>query len=400
MTRWRWATIPALLVAALVVPTSSGGAIGCDPAAPATCSLRELGARAGIRIGAAVDPGQLGDGLLTTTLAREFSSLTAENAMKWYAVEPTRGNEDYAGADALVAFAEAHGMEVRGHNLLWAQDAYTPAWVKAITDPDDLRAVVEHHISSEVGRYAGRVPRWDVVNEPLASVGTGTSGSVFERVLGPGWLADAYRTAHQADPGAELWLNEYGTDWVPGKHAALLALVRQLLRDGAPLDGIGLQTHRLGVDGPDRATFERQLRDFADLGLKVAITELDVAIRPGDPTGLARQAEAYRTIVESCLAVTSCVEVTTWGISDRDTWLDGQGILPAPTRPLLFDDDFAPKPAREAVAAALAAGRVGATTTTTMGGGAGAASTTSTAVPSGSGAPPASPVPADPAYTG
>jgi endo-1,4-beta-xylanase len=319
--------------------------------------LREEAERDGIRIGATLSAAQISDPRYAATLSREFSALTPENAMKWYATEPTRGGFDFSGADAVMAFAEQHQMEVRGHNLVWAQDRYTPDWVKAITDPADMRAVVRAHIAAVMGRYKGRIHRWDVVNEPLARLGAGPGDNVFRRVLGPGWIAEAFRDAHEVDPSAELWLNEASTDWVPGKHDALVALVRGLLADGVPIAGVGLQTHRPGVAGPNEAAFERTLNDFASLGVKVAITELDVPTKPGDPTGLVRQAQAYRTIVSSCLAVPACTEVTTWGLSDAHTWLNATGTFPTPTRPLMFDDEYRAKPAFDAVRAALAAGR-------------------------------------------
>ena len=337
------AWIAAALVMTLITPAeaqvSSGPSANpeaqtgssCVPAAPTGCTLRELAPAAGIRVGAVLSPTQIDEPDYARTLSSEFSALTAENAMKWYSVESTRGVLDFSGADAVLQFAEDHDMEVRGHNLVWAQDQFTQQWIKDLTDPNELRGVLYDHIDAVLGRYAGRIRRWDVVNEPLATTGAGLSDSVFGRVLGPDWLADVYRHAHEVDPTAELWLNEFGADWVPGKHQALLTLVKGLLDDGVPLDGIGLQTHRLSVDGPDRLVFEQQLRDYAALGLRVALTEVDVAVRPGDSTGLARQAEAYATIFSACLAVPACEEVTMWGVTDAATWLDSQGILPAPT---------------------------------------------------------------------
>jgi endo-1,4-beta-xylanase len=326
---------------------------GCDRRYPSTCSLREAAAVTGLRMGATLDPAQVGDAAYTEVLHREFDALTPENALKMYSIQNQRGVWTFAGADAVVGNAEANGMEVRGHTLVWAQDTYTPAWVAGITDPAELQAVTDEYIATVVGRYAGRIPRWDVVNEPLATYGTSRSGSVWDDLLGAGWIAAAFRTAHAADPAAELWINEYGTDWVPGKHAAFLSLVAALVADGVPVHGVGIQTHRTSTAGPDVAVFRRQLEDFAALGLKVAITELDI---PTDPTGQGAamaQAAAYRRIVEACLAVPACVEVTTWGITDADTWLDGLGIFRTPTRPLLFDEHLQPKPAHRSVLAAL-----------------------------------------------
>jgi len=180
---------------------------------------------------------------------------------------------------------------------------------------------------------------------------------VWDDLLGPGWVADAFRAAHAADPAAELWLNEYGTDWVAGKHEALLALVAGLVRDGVPIHGVGIQTHRTSTAGPDVAAFRRQLADFTALGLKVALTEVDVPTDPTDAAGSYTQAGAYGRIAQACLAVPGCVEITTWGLSDADTWLDSLGVFRTPTRPLLFDEALAPKPAYRTVLAVLCAGR-------------------------------------------
>jgi len=327
----------------------------CVPAQPSTCTLRQLADLAGIRLGASAEASEVLPGAYAETLAREFSSVTPENAMKWYTTNPGPGVFEFADADLVVGFAAANAMAVRAHTLLWTQDTFTPGWVLGITDGDELASRVSEHVTAVAGRYAGQVARWDVVNEPLVTGGTALSDSVFHRLLPSGWMASVFSAVRAADPVAELWINEYGTDWVPGKHEAFLALVGDLLAAGAPIDGVGLQVHRPSVDGPDRVTFEQQLRDFTDLGLAVAITELDIPIPPGDDGALLAQAQAYRTIVEACLAVTGCEEITVWGVTDANTWLDGLGIFPAPTRPLLFDDDFAAKPAYVAVRDALAA---------------------------------------------
>ena len=392
--RVRGAVLTVVVLSAIVGAGSSQAVVGA-PRPP----LRDLAARVPLRIGATLGPDQIADPEYAGTLAREFNSVTPENAMKWYSIQSTRGTFDFTGADAIVAFAEAHSMEIRGHNLIWANDQYTPAWVKAITDPDELRAVVQEHVRTVLEHFRGHVHRWDVVNEPLDTFGTGPADTVFSRVLGADWVTEVYRYAHQVDPTIELWINEFGTDYLPAKQARLLGLARHLLAAGVPLTGIGVQTHRISVDGPDRAAFERMLRQFAALGLQVAITEADVRVLPDDPHGLTRQAAAYRTIVSSCLAVPACREVTFWGVTDRDSWLNADASIRQPPRPLLFDDAFAPKPAYDAVAEVLEAGRAGATTTTT-------APVTPTATSTSSGpepatAPvPATPLPATPTFTG
>lgn len=325
----------------------------CDPSAPATCSLRQLADLAGIRIGSTAEPYEITDPAYATVLAREFNSVTPENALKLYATQPTEGTWDFSGADEIVRFAEDNDMTIRGHTLVWAQDTYTPAWVKSIADPMALKTVVENHITATMNHFAGKIPRWDVVNEPLASVGTGQSSSVFWS-LGPDWIADAFRLAHTLDPSTELWLNEYGTDWVPGKHEALVALVSSLVDAGVPIKGVGLQMHRLPGSVLDTDKFAQQMRDFTALGLEVAVTELDIPVSPTDPGALESQALEYARIVSACLLVDGCVEVTLWGLTDGSTWLDSFGIFATPTRPLLFDNAFAPKPAYDAVRRVLA----------------------------------------------
>ena len=325
----------------------------CDPSAPATCSLRQLADLAGIRIGSTAEPYEITDPSYSSVLAREFNSVTPENALKWYATQASEGTWDFSGADEIVRFADDHDMTIRGHTLVWAQDTYTVAWVKSIADPVALKTVVENHITATMNHFAGKIPRWDVVNEPLASVGTGQSTSVFWS-LGPEWIADAFRLAHTLDPSAELWLNEYGTDWVPGKHEALVALVSGLVDAGVPIKGVGLQMHRLPGAVLETEKFASQMRDFTALGLEVAVTELDIPVAPDDPGALQSQALEYARVVSACLMVDGCVEVTLWGLTDGSTWLDSVGLFATPTRPLLFDNAFAPKPAYDAVRGVLA----------------------------------------------
>ena len=400
-TRGRWSLVAAGLVVAASLGSPTSAPSGADPGSSA---LRPRAVAAGLRFGATLEPAQIADPDYAATLAAEFSSVTAENAMKWYAIEPERDAVDFSGADAVLGFAEANGMEVRGHALIWAQDRFTPAWVLAITDPDELRAEVEDHVRSVLERYRGRIHRWDVVNEPLDTMGGARSDNVFERVLGPDWIGDVFRLAHEVDPDAELWLNEYGPDWNPTKHRALVALLRQLRSEGVPVHGVGIQTHRLTAGPPDRRTFEGILRDYAALGLRVALTEVDVPTTPDAPGEVLLQAATFETLVVSCLAVPACEEVTTWGVTDGDTWLDSLGLLPVPTRPLLFDERFRPKPAHRAVARVLDGGRAAARASSPWASPPMAPpTTTEIEPPSGPAAgvaPPASPVSADPTYTG
>lgn len=208
---------------------------------------------------------------------------------------------------------------------------------------------MEEHITTVAGRWAGRIAQWDVLNEPLAAVldpptADGLDDNVFRLLLGPGYVAEALHLARAADPAAKLFVNENGIE-VPGpRQDRFFALVQDLLAAGAPLDGVGFQAH-LGLipvgQHPDEATIAASLQRFADLGLTVELTELDVTLvfRPGDlPSRIAFQGRYYRSAVAACASLPGCSGVTTWGLSDRSTWL--RSFFGFTDWPLPFDDDW------------------------------------------------------------
>jgi GH35 family endo-1,4-beta-xylanase len=312
--------------------------------------LRALAAARGVTIGSAVNATALEqEPAFGATLGTEFSGVTPEDAMKWVRVEPTQGRYDWRQADEVVDFATAHGQKVRGHTLVWYHSL--PDWLTGGTfTTDELRALLKQHIETEAGRYAGRVAAWDVVNEALNPDGTLRSSIWLDR-LGPGYIADAFRWAHAADPAAKLYINEFGAEWANPKSNALYALVRDLRAQGVPIDGVGFQTH-VAVDSA-LAGLGDTLRRFAGLGVDVAITELDVRIPlPVDDAKLGAQARAYTRAVEACLAVPRCVSVTTWGFTDAHSWISS---IPGYGAATLFDEQLRPKPAYDAVHAVLAA---------------------------------------------
>lgn len=310
-----------------------------------TLTLRELATNAGVLVGAAVEPEHIAnDPQFGPTLAQEFSSLTPENKMKWDTTEPVRGQFDFTPGDALVDFAEQHGMRVRGTALFWGR-LQLPDYVKAAASADDARAMLTIHISTVVQHWAGRVAEWDVVNEPLTLLGDpGTTDGLDDHVmlqkLGPGYIAEALAIAHAADPAAKLYLNDFFVE-IPGqKQDRFVRLASDLLAAGAPLHGIGIESHMGFVGFPSGDVLEAAIRRFTDLGLEVELTEVDV---PALTRGLSAQADSYRSIFAACLAVPGCRAVTTWGVSDRYSWLRNFG---APGEiPLLFDDDWRRKPA-------------------------------------------------------
>ena len=309
--------------------------------------LRVLAKRAGLEIGTAVRGNVLDRNRAYRQLVeRQFSTITPENEMKWEAIEGERGTYDFDPADRIVDHAEDAGQKVRGHTLIW--HAQLPGWVREL-GPRELRQTMREHIHRVMGRYDKRVGVWDVVNEPITDEG-GLRESVFQRRLGEGYIADAFRTAHVADRDAKLYLNEIGAEGINPKSNRLYEIVRGLKSSGVPIDGVGFQTHSNlnGLPGD----FVANMRRFRALGLDVAITEGDVALKvPPSAADLRAQARVYSRMVRACLTV-KCASLTLWGFTDGRSWIpETQAGMGSAT---LLDESLRPKPAFRAVQRALA----------------------------------------------
>ncbi|KUN85565.1 endo-1,4-beta-xylanase [Streptomyces bungoensis] len=315
--------------------------------------LRDLAAAKGKVVGTAVTGSKL-TGAYGDVAGTQFSSLTPGNAMKWGSVEPTRGSFDWTEADQIVAFAQAHHQQVRGHTLVWHNQ--NPSWLtNGGFTPAQLGSLLHDHIDTEVGRYKGKIAAWDVVNEPFNEDGTYRSTIWYDN-LGSGYIANALTWAHAADPDAKLYINDYNVEGVDAKSTALYNLVRSLKAQGVPIDGVGLQAHLILGQVP--STLQQNIQRFADLGVDVAITELDIRMQtPADSTRLTQQKADFKSVVAACAAVTRCVDVTVWGFADSDSWVPG--TFPGYGAATPYDDNYAPKPAYYGIAEAL-----GGTTTT------------------------------------
>ena len=311
--------------------------------------LRDLAPRP--LIGTAVNTDLLGsDATYTAILDREFNSVTPENAMKWESVERERGVLDFSAADRLVAHARAHRQVVRGHTLVWHNQL--PAWLTSGTFTDDeLEAILHQHITDEVSHFRGRIYAWDVVNEAFNEDGT-LRDTIWLRQLGPGYIAKAFRWAHEADPHAKLYYNDYNLESIGPKSDAAYALVRDLRRQGVRIDGVGFQGH-LGIQYPYPDTLGANLERFAAAGVDVAITEADVRMPlPVTDEKLATQADYFAGMLDSCQAVRRCVSFTVWGFDDGHSWVPGVFAGEGAATP--FDASYRPKPAYFALRDALA----------------------------------------------
>jgi len=339
-------SLTAVLAAQTAAPegtASSSHHSGQSPGAGAVPrdSLRALASRVGLRIGTAVNT----DALATNATYRQitadqFSTVTPENVMKWQLVEPTKGTYDWSAADQLVEFAQAHGQLVHGHVLVW--HSQLPDWLTTGNyTPAQLRDLLRKHISDEVSHFRGHIWQWDVVNEAFNDDGT-MRDTLWLRALGPGYIADAFRWAHRADPHALLLYNDYNIEGLGAKSDAVYELVKQLRAQGVPIDGVGLQTHLDTQYGfPDQ--MQQNMQRFADLGLKLALTEVDVrSTLPVTSTVQLAQNADYSQSLQACLLVRQCISYTVWGFGDAYSWVPG--VFAGQGAADIYDENLQPKP--------------------------------------------------------
>jgi endo-1,4-beta-xylanase len=307
--------------------------------ADAATTLASAAAAKGRYFGTAVAANHLGEAAYASTLNTEFNSVTAENEMKWDAVEPTRNSFNFSAADQIVNHAVSRNMTVRGHTLVW--HSQLPSWVGSL-GAADLRSAMNNHINRVMGQYKGKIHSWDVVNEAFQDGSSGARrSSPFQDKLGNGFIEEAFRTARAADPAAKLCYNDYNTDGVNAKSNAVYAMVKDFKARGVPIDCVGFQSH-FNSQSPVPGDYQANLQRFADLGVDVQITELDI-----EGSGTA-QATSYGNVVKACLAVTRCTGITVWGVTDKYSWR-------ASGTPLLFDSNYNKKPAYDAVVSAFGA---------------------------------------------
>jgi len=332
-------------------------------------SLAALAAKRGLIFGSAVSTPQLDDPAYLGLVRQECAAVVAENAQKMYAILPEPEAWDFGGADALAEFAARNGLDLRGHALLWNHPDYLPDWVmetefrNAAAAEDFLRG----YIGRVAGRYAPQIYAWDVVNETLDPETGELRDTPFTKALGPQVINIAFDAAKAAAPGAKLAYNDY-MSWEDGHEThrtAVLRLLERLLAQDAPVTGLGIQGHAKWTDREAEFSPARQKawRGFLDevtgMGLDLYVTELDV--NDGDATGpdAVRDAEiaAYtKDYLDLMLDYPETKEVLTWGLADHDSWIQAfvdEGELVR--RPLPFDDEYRPKPMREAMAAAFRA---------------------------------------------
>lgn len=318
-----------------------------------TASLRDLAEKRGLRVGTAVSPGPLtNEPIYAETLAREFNQVEPENAAKFGPIHPRQDQYNFDPVDALVSFATDHHMTVRGHTLVWHNQ--NPAWLTRGTFNAEQLADIQHdHIRTVVGRYAGKIYAWDVVNEAFNDNGT-LRKTIWCDTQSTAYIERALRWAHEADPTALLFYNDYAAEGINAKSDAIYAMAKDFKTRGVPLNGIGLQMH-LTAKPPTMESMEANIRRITGLGLQVQYTELDVRLSliDGHATeeSLATEAKIYGGLTALCLKYKLCTAIQTWGFTDAHSWIDNQ--YKGMGAGLEIDEKYQPKPAYKAMQAAM-----------------------------------------------
>jgi endo-1,4-beta-xylanase len=334
-----------------------GGAAGDDGR-----TLRDVAAQTSRLVGAAISTPYLTEVPYAATTGSQFSYITAEYEMKWDALEPSPGVFTFANADALVDFATQNGMQVKGHTLLWYQAL--PAWVSALATPDAVSAAMLNHITQVVAHFKGKIRAWDVVNEawddnsvqPALRGVRNPADLVFYAQLGPGYIDAAFQAAHDADPGALLFYNDYAIEGPTPKADAVYAMIQSMRARGVPIDGLGMQMHvGPAAVSPSAADVVANMARMAALPLEISISEMDVPTcgLAADPStrNLVQQGRVH-DLAAACMGQPQCKTITFWGVTDKYTWLNTPAnaafygcAADDPPRPLLFDETYAKKPA-------------------------------------------------------
>lgn len=309
-------------------------------------------------------------------IKKHFNTISPENVLKWESVHPKPGHYNFGPADRYVEFGVQNQMFIIGHNLIWHNQ--TPAWVfkdesGAPLTRDALLQRMHDHILTVVGRYKGKIKGWDVVNEAVGDDGS-MRKSPWLKIIGDDYLLKAYQFAHEADPDAQLYYNDYSMETGP-KRAGIIALLKKLKAQGAPITAVGIQGH-YKMDWPATNDVEDTIEAFAGLGLKVMITELDMDVLPkvtgshGADIGMnfqlraqenpytnglpdavqqalaRRYADLFKVFVKHRDQIT---RVTFWGVTDADSWLNNWPVRGRTDYPLLFDRGCGTKPAFAAI---------------------------------------------------
>lgn len=303
-------------------------------------------------MGAALEASSIDNATDLALLKRHFNSLTAENSMKWSLIQPTEGNFNWTDADKIVEFAQANGMQVRGHTFAW--HSQVPEWVfkdgTALASKEKVLERLRTHITAVMTRYKGKIYAWDVLNEAISD-GSDVyrPESKWQTICGEDYIFEAFKTARSIDPDAKLFYNDYSAT-NPTKRDKIYGLLKKL-KDENLVDGMGLQSH-WNVDYPSNDLITAAFDKYTSLGIKLQITELDVSVYTSDKqTQVAYTADVEKKLTAAYARYfelfkrykSSITGITFWGIADNHTWLDNFPVKGRKNYPFLFDQNGVPK---------------------------------------------------------
>jgi len=326
-----------------------------DEPAPETGSLAEIAREKSFYIGAAVNMAD--NPAYRKLVPSEYNSITPENYTKWRQLLANEaiGNYDFSKADAIVDYAVENGVRVRGHTLIWGKFSgrtypkeLDNLIAEAADPPAELRRIMQEHIQTVMTHFKGRITVWDVVNEPLSMDGVYLDENIFLNTLGRSYIAESFRMAREADPSAQLFINEQFGNYAGELVELFFDLLEWLLEENVPIDGVGIQAHNI-FKTHNLDEFRQFVQRVADLGLLVEVTEFDARIRlfGEEPDPYQAQGDYMAEYARICIENPACIGFTVWGLSDASTWFDW--VTPVnrmlPNDPLLFNVNLRPKPA-------------------------------------------------------
>lgn len=317
-------------------------------------TLLQAAEKRNMLVGAAIEPQYLDEPQYAKILKEQFNFITPENRMKWGFIHPKKDQYDFSKADKVVDFALNNKMKVRGHTLVWHIE--NPDWLTTQTwTKEQALAILENHIKTVVGHYKGKVYAWDVVNEVLDAFTL--RETLWYKAIGPEYIEKAFIWAHEADPDAKLFINDFFIEEKGVKSDLLYKYVKELLDKKVPLDGVGFQFH-IDMENPmDMARINENVKRFTDLGLEVHFTEVDIRIT-GLPTDelLQKQAKMYSDLMNLALNYEKVNAFTMWGVTDKHSWVPV--TYPEAGAAHIYDNEYNPKPAYKALVEALEKGAV------------------------------------------
>ncbi|MGG4466536.1 endo-1,4-beta-xylanase [Paenibacillus alvei] len=307
-------------------------------------TLSSLASNNNIFIGTAVSSKYINtDEKYKNIIDDEFNIITTENEMKFDLIHPERERYNFLQSDALVNFGIEHNKKIRGHTLVWHRRI--PEWLeKGQFSKAEMKSILKKHIQTIVGRYKGEIYAWDVVNEAFNEDGT-LKDSIWLRTIGKEYIALSYKWAHEADPNALLYYNDFNIEEINAKSDAVYGLFQYFKRNNIPIDGLGMQMHTSIADPYNLEKVKNNIARMGKLNLDVQITELDISLgrykKNSKVLGklLNEQSAHYSDILNVCLATSTCTGFIMWGFTDKYTARKENEF------PLILDNEYKPKPA-------------------------------------------------------